>query len=76
MQERTNQPSSIGRHATSANAGDLKELVKWEMEVFDRKTEERFKQIEGSLKSNKIKSEDDVGALRIETLGEFENLKG
>lgn len=54
----------------------MKELVKWEMEVFDRKTEERFKHIETSLKSSKIKSEDDVGALRLETLGEFENLKG
>ena len=46
------------------------------MEVIERKTEERFKHIETALKSNKVKSEEDVGSLRIETLGEFENLKG
>lgn len=53
----------------------MKELIKWEIEVIEKKHEDRFSKIETNAKKNKQLITDSIEAFKNETTSEFENLK-
>lgn len=54
---------------------DLKEIVKWEIEVLEKKHEDRFTKIESNAKKNKQQMTDSIESFKNDTTNEFENLK-
>lgn len=53
----------------------IKEAVKWEIEVVERKTEERFREIENLIKKVGAKMDKTASQLQEDTNNEFQNLK-
>ena len=53
----------------------MKEILKWELEVIERKYQDRFEKIENNGKRNKQLHLDNVEKLREETEVNIENLK-
>ena len=53
----------------------VKEVVKWEIEIVERKTEERFKEIETLIKKIGIKIDHNSASIVEETQNEFLNVK-
>lgn len=50
-------------------------MLKWELEVLEKKHEDRFTKIETNGKKNKQFHIDNLEAFKQETIGEFENIK-
>lgn len=53
----------------------IKEAVKWEIEVVERKTEERFREIENLIKKVGIKVDQNSQQILEDTTNEFQNIK-
>lgn len=58
-----------------ANHQQIKEAVKWEIEIHERKNEERFKEIETLIKKVGIKIDKQTASIVQDTSNEFQNLK-
>ena len=58
-----------------ANHQQIKEAVKWEIEIHERKNEERFKEIEGLIKKIGVKIDKQHASIVEDTTNEFQNLK-
>lgn len=56
-------------------ADDVKEIIKWDIEVLSRKYQDRFEKIESNGKRNKQLHLDNVEKLREETNSNIERLK-
>lgn len=61
--------------ATLAQQQLIKEAVKWEAEIIERKTEERFKEFELLLKKIGSKVDQNATSIVEETQSEFQNIK-
>ncbi|CDW84164.1 UNKNOWN [Stylonychia lemnae] len=59
----------------SLSQNDIKDLIKWEIEALEKKTEDRVSKIEQNNKLTKKKTEDEINIVREETQNEFENIK-
>eukprot|EP00347_Sterkiella_histriomuscorum_P007377 403349172 len=74
--ERLSQnPNSRIPSSSNFSQSDIKELIKWELEVLEKKSEDRFSKIEIGQKTNKKKYEEGLQVMRDETTNEFENIK-
>ena len=58
-----------------ANQQQIKEAVKWEIEIHERKNEERFKEIEALIKKIGVKIDKQTASIVQDTTSEFQNLK-
>jgi hypothetical protein len=54
-----------------ANHQQIKEAVKWEIEIHERKNEERFKEIEGLIKKIGVKIDKQHASIVEDTTNEF-----
>jgi uncharacterized protein (UPF0371 family) len=59
----------------AANQSIVREAVKWEVEISDRKNEERFREIEQLIKRLGIKVDQSQSQFAKETSNEFQNIK-
>jgi hypothetical protein len=53
----------------------VKDAIKWEIEIIERKTEERFKEIEHLIKKVGVKVDLNSAQILEETSNEFQNIK-
>ena len=53
----------------------IKEAIKWELEIVERKSEERFKEMEGLIKKIGVKIDQNSSSIVEETQSEFQNIK-
>ena len=62
-------PHGANHHQT------IKEAIKWELEIVERKTEDRFREIEHLIKKVGAKMDITASQLQDDTSNEFQNLK-
>lgn len=53
----------------------MKDAIKWEIEIVERKTEERFREIETLIKKIGIKVDQNSAQILEDTTNEFQNIK-
>ena len=58
-----------------ANQQIIKEAIKWELEIIERKSEDRFREIEGLIKRLGVKVDQNSASLQEETSNEFQSIK-
>ncbi len=54
----------------------IKEALKWELEIVERKTEDRFREMEQLIKKVGIKIDQKTQIIVNDTSNEFQNIKG